>query len=122
MCYNGNSLLIKGYFMRVYNVLPVRSNVNNVIPSSVGSTRANASDSSFGWLLKPRQAELVKKYLPKERRQMYDAEFMDAFNAPNPKVATDNVMIRALREARKCRFLVFLAKIPACFGGFVGTV
>ena len=94
--------------MRVSRV----SSINNgIVPIEVSSMRANSSRPAFGYKYNWWQAQAVKKFLPHERRGLYDGEMLDDANALNAKVATDNVMTRAFKDAKTFMFRLIATKI-----------
>lgn len=109
--------------MQVLSVSSVKLNSCNIIPSSVEATRNKSCNSSFGWLLKPKQAKLIETYLPKERRRLFDGELIDAaLHSPDPRKATDNILSRILREAKENRFIERLTKFSTYVGGFINIM
>lgn len=85
--------------MLVSRVSPVKFNINNVIPSSLDSTRNHACNPSFGYLYPTWAKNLIDRHLPPARRRLFDGELMEAVNASNPQKATNKLMSKALLVA-----------------------
>lgn len=73
---------------------------NSIVQTKVSNNPTNSSNPSFGIRYNWWQAWTVKKFLPKDRRRLYDGEILDAATGPNAQVVTDNLMINAFKEAK----------------------
>lgn len=91
MCYNSNKLQTTGYDMRVLSVPAVNSYSSNVVPKSVGSTRKNSSNPSFGYRPNEAQAEMFRR-IPAKLRNAFDCWIDKSVTGVESGVPSDVVM------------------------------
>lgn len=95
-----------GLRMLISRVSSIKPYTNNVIPSSAGSARVNASNPSFGIYFGKYTGQLVREHLLPHEEHLYDQMMLHAVimsTSETVKKNTDSVCKLAVRRALQLR-------------------